>query len=217
MTFVERLADTLQRDIRSLQGQVLAYPDDGSLWTLVPGVNNSAGTLALHLAGNLQHFVGGLLGGSGYVRERELEFSRRDVPVQDIVAELDAASRAVELGLAGRADAQLSDPFPLALDDGQRSHDRCSVDPSLGDARVDLTKVRQMLFNLLSNAGAFAAPRPSPKPPGEGLLEPAGATGCRMAVVPRVRALSCGGGFVFPIRGRNSLSGSGLRHSRVYE
>ena len=52
------------RDLAALQREVTAYPDDESLWRVAPGITNSGGTLALHLAGNLRGFIGSVLGGS---------------------------------------------------------------------------------------------------------------------------------------------------------
>jgi len=36
--------------------------------------------LALHICGNLQHFVGAILGNTGYIRERDLEFTQKEYP-----------------------------------------------------------------------------------------------------------------------------------------
>ena len=58
-----------------------------------------AGTLALHLAGNLQHYVGARWGGTGYVRDRDAEFARRDVPRAELIAEIERARAAVAAGL----------------------------------------------------------------------------------------------------------------------
>src|SRR5262245_9241746 len=41
---------------------------------------NSVGHLILHLTGNLNHFVGAKLGGTGYVRDREREFTETAPP-----------------------------------------------------------------------------------------------------------------------------------------
>lgn len=65
------------RDLDALARQVGSYPDDESLWRLGGGIRNPAGTLAAHLVGNLEHFVGAVLGGTGYVRDRDREFSER--------------------------------------------------------------------------------------------------------------------------------------------
>src|ERR1041384_2947899 len=68
------------RDLEALKREVAAFPDDAALWVTRPGVTNTAGTLALHCAGNIQHFIGARLGGTGYVRQRDAEFARPDLP-----------------------------------------------------------------------------------------------------------------------------------------
>jgi hypothetical protein len=109
------LAGILTRDLRALRREVEAYSDETDVWRVAPGLSNSTGTLVLHLAGNLQHFVGGQLGGTGYVRDRNAEFSLRDLPRHELLARIDAAVGAVERGLASISDAQLAAPFPQAV------------------------------------------------------------------------------------------------------
>ena len=48
------VAAILDRDLRTLRRELEAYPDERQIWEAVPALPNSAGTLALHLAGNLQ-------------------------------------------------------------------------------------------------------------------------------------------------------------------
>jgi uncharacterized damage-inducible protein DinB len=102
----------LRRELAALRRSVEAYPDEASLWAEPAGLPNSAGTLVLHLAGNLQHYVGAVLGKTGYVRDRNAEFSRRDVPRDALLAEIDAATAAVEQGLAACGDEALERPYP---------------------------------------------------------------------------------------------------------
>jgi hypothetical protein len=102
----------LLRELRAFRRSVEAYPDDASLWAHPPGLPNPGGTLVLHVAGNLQHYVGRLLGGTSYVRDRDAEFARRDVPRAELLAGLDAAAAAVDAALAGRPDAPLPERFP---------------------------------------------------------------------------------------------------------
>jgi uncharacterized damage-inducible protein DinB len=83
------------------------------LWRTLPGVANSAGNLAVHVAGGLQHFIGGVLGGSGYVRDRDAEFSARGLSRTDVIAALDAAVLAVR-ALDALPEARLEEPFPAA-------------------------------------------------------------------------------------------------------
>lgn len=92
----------MTRELITLRGDIEAATDDAMLWATPPGVSNSIGTLALHLAGNLQHFVGSVLGQTGYVRRRELEFSRRDVPRAELLAEVDRASAVVKQVFGGQ-------------------------------------------------------------------------------------------------------------------
>jgi hypothetical protein len=106
------LSAMLDRDLRTLRRELEAYPDERQIWQPVPGLANTAGTLALHLAGNLQHFVGGQLGGTGYVRNREAEFARRDVPRAELIAEIERARVAVATGLGAVAAKDLGAEYP---------------------------------------------------------------------------------------------------------
>jgi hypothetical protein len=109
----------LRRELQSLRLEIEAYPYEQLLWTLPPGLPNSAGTLALHLAGNLRHYVGALLGGDGYVRDRDLEFAARDVPRSVLLEQIAAAAAAVEATLPSLSDAQMELPFPEAIREHQ--------------------------------------------------------------------------------------------------
>jgi len=48
---------------------------EDQLWTKPFPFGNSVGPLVLHLTGNLNHYIGALIAGSGYVRHREHEFT----------------------------------------------------------------------------------------------------------------------------------------------
>jgi hypothetical protein len=89
------VALALVRELEGLKREIALFPDDVSAWKTVPGITNSAANLALHVAGNLQYFVGGVLGGSGYIRNRDVEFGRRSGTRAEIADELDAAIRIV--------------------------------------------------------------------------------------------------------------------------
>ena len=105
----------LTRELFALRRAVEAYPDEASLWRRLPGIPNSGGTLALHLAGNLQHFVGAVLGNTGYRRDRDAEFARRDVPREALLAEIDATLAAVDRGLGAVQDETLASLYPEAI------------------------------------------------------------------------------------------------------
>ena len=99
------------RDLESVRREIAAFPDEASIWATPPGITNSAGTLALHLAGNIRHFIGAKLGGSDYRRDRDREFAARNVSKMDLLANLDDAITAVHNALgAGKID--VLEPFP---------------------------------------------------------------------------------------------------------
>jgi hypothetical protein len=104
-----------RRDLRCFMRELELFPDDATVWRTLPGIGNSPGNLALHVAGNLRHFVGAVLGGSGYVRHREAEFAQREGSRADLVALLETTLRETEAGLAAVTEAQLARPFPVAL------------------------------------------------------------------------------------------------------
>lgn len=110
--FGEELARIMVRDLDRLAAEVEAYPTDEALWRIGGGVPNRGGTLALHLAGNLRHFVGAVLGGNGYARDREREFAARNLPRTELLEEIAAARADVRQAVPGLTDGDLDDPWP---------------------------------------------------------------------------------------------------------
>lgn len=115
MTILPWLRRVIRRDLATLAAQLDAYPDDQALWRPVPGITNVGGTLVLHLAGNVRHFVGAQLGGTGYVRDRDGEFNRRDVPRGELRAIVAAARTEADRTLGALGDAALERTYPLAV------------------------------------------------------------------------------------------------------
>lgn len=112
---IDTIRRSLGRDLDTLAAELAAYPDDASVWVLPPGAPNSAGTLTLHLAGNLRHFIGATIGHTGYVRQRDLEFSTRDVPRSELLALIATTRSEVDATLARLDDSVLDAPYPLPL------------------------------------------------------------------------------------------------------
>lgn len=96
---LQLFARVLARDLASLRAEVLAYPDDAALWVLPEGAPNAGGTLVLHLCGNLRHFIGAGLGTSGYVRDRDAEFSTRGTSRAELAALVHITAAEVTLTL----------------------------------------------------------------------------------------------------------------------
>jgi uncharacterized damage-inducible protein DinB len=105
------------RDLRDVRKEIETYPDDASLWRAAPGITNPGGNLALHLAGNMQHYIGVVLGSSSYVRNRSAEFSQRNLTRQQVLDRLDEAISEVDEALGRLTDDDLNRPFPEHVGD----------------------------------------------------------------------------------------------------
>jgi hypothetical protein len=112
---IDDLRRVFRRDLTTLAREVALYPDDASLWKGVPGQPTAGGNLALHLCGNLRHFLGTTLGGTGYVRQRDLEFNRKDVTRAELQAEIETTAGDVDAALAKLEPSRLAEPFPIEI------------------------------------------------------------------------------------------------------
>ena len=81
----------------------------------MPGISNVGGTLVLHIAGNLRHFIGNVLGGVAYTRDREAEFSNRTATKAHLVKLMDETRDAIAATIPKVTDEVLKKPFPLQL------------------------------------------------------------------------------------------------------
>ena len=111
----EILPQIYERDLATLKNEVEKYSNAADLWVVDGDIANSAGNLTLHIVGNLQHFIGGVLGGSGYVRDRDREFSDRDVPREELVASIDETRKAPRETFAKLTDEDMAGDYPIEV------------------------------------------------------------------------------------------------------
>ena len=112
---VTALQQLFLRDMDRLRAEIEAYEDGPTLWATPGTVTNSAGNLCLHLCGNLQHFIGAVLGGSGYVRDREHEFSARNVPRTALLSEIDRTKASIAATLGSLNTDVLDRTYPIQV------------------------------------------------------------------------------------------------------
>ncbi|HLJ97854.1 MAG TPA: DinB family protein [Gemmataceae bacterium] len=99
--------------LRDAVHEVTGPLSERALWSKPVEPGNSIGHLILHLTGNLNHFVGAQLGGSGYVRDREREFTEGQPPAKlALLANLDAAVATFRRVVQGLSAEQLAAPHP---------------------------------------------------------------------------------------------------------
>jgi hypothetical protein len=111
----EWITNVITRELKALRREIETYPSEDGLWEVLPGTANPGGNLALHLAGNIQYFLGNVLGNNGYVRNRDAEFGSRDVPRNELLHEIDNAIAAVQAGMSKISEADLAKPYPEAV------------------------------------------------------------------------------------------------------
>ena len=112
---LHELSRLFQRDIQKTIDEINAFENEEDLWIIQGEIKNSAGTLALHLNGNLNHFIGAVLGKTGYIRERDREFSDRNVPRAKMVHDLSDTIKMVASVLENLDEAELDKEFPVAI------------------------------------------------------------------------------------------------------
>jgi hypothetical protein len=112
MKILAPLLTLLVRDLEAFGREIALFPDDETVWRTLPGVANPAGNLALHVCGNLQHYLGAVLGGTGYVRDRDREFSRRQGSRGEIAAEIERTIATLRQVVPAIAGERLAAPYP---------------------------------------------------------------------------------------------------------
>lgn len=109
----EALKNLFSRDFDRLKAELTAYADESDLWLVKGAISNSAGNLTLHLLGNVRHFIGHVLGKTDYTRNRPAEFELKDVPLADILKEIDEAKTEINTALDGLNAAALENIYPI--------------------------------------------------------------------------------------------------------
>ncbi|GAB3987856.1 hypothetical protein GCM10028807_09350 [Spirosoma daeguense] len=106
-----------QRDLEKLKAEISLYKDEQKIWYVEKNIANSAGNLCLHLVGNLNTYIGGEFGKTGYVRHRDLEFSLKNIPRAELLTKIDETKAAVAKGLANVTEEQLNEEYPMLVFD----------------------------------------------------------------------------------------------------
>ena len=112
---IQTLQALFQRDLAKLKQEIAAYTDENSLWIIEKNIANSAGNLCLHLIGNLNTYIGTELGKTGYIRQRDLEFSLKNIPQAELIKRIEDTIMVVEKGLATLKEEDLEKEYPLLV------------------------------------------------------------------------------------------------------
>ncbi len=109
---VEELCTLFERDLQRLHKEIAAFGQEEHLWQTAGNVPNSAGNLALHLAGNLLTYIGDTLGKHSYVRNREAEFATKNLPKQELLGQIEHTKAVVHTSLQTLRAEDLALEYP---------------------------------------------------------------------------------------------------------
>jgi len=104
-----------RKNLEKLKDEIAAYSNENNIWIIEKGIANSAGNLSLHLVGNLNTYIGAEIGKTGYIRERELEFSLKNIPRKELLEKIDATSQVVDNTIDAIKQDDLDKEYPLLI------------------------------------------------------------------------------------------------------
>jgi hypothetical protein len=109
---IETLQKLILRDLDKLEKEITLYPTEESIWRVSGQITNPAGNLCLHLCGNLQHYIGFRLGNTEYKRNRDLEFTAKNISRQKLLAEIAQTKKTVREAFSLLQPEQLNATYP---------------------------------------------------------------------------------------------------------
>jgi CHAT domain-containing protein len=112
---IQVLQSLFTRDLEKLKTEISLYCNEGKIWSIDKDIANSAGNLCLHLVGNLNTFIGVQLGGSDYIRNRDLEFSAKGIARAELLTMVDGTIDVVNKSLENLDESMLGEDFPIIV------------------------------------------------------------------------------------------------------
>lgn len=112
---MEALVQIFNRDIDKLKLEIESFKNEEILWKLEGQISNTAGNLCLHIIRNLNHFIGAIIGDSGYVRNREPEFNDKNVDRRELLKMITDTKSIVATSLIGYSREKLHATYPIQV------------------------------------------------------------------------------------------------------
>jgi uncharacterized damage-inducible protein DinB len=112
---ITTLKTLYNRDLKRLLNEIELYKNESDIWIIKGHINNSAGNLCLHLVGNLNIYIGKVLGNTGYIRNRELEFSSKNIPKKELIKKVEDTIVVINQSLDNLNAELLETEFPILV------------------------------------------------------------------------------------------------------
>lgn len=120
---VETLKLLFSRDLLQLKTEINSYKDESKIWIIHHNIANSAGNLCLHLIGNLNTYIGAEFGKTNYIRNRELEFSLKNISKKQLIEQIENTILVVEMSLTTITEEQLENEHQFLIFDKKTTID----------------------------------------------------------------------------------------------
>lgn len=109
---IETLKSLFNRDLNQLKLEIKSYHSETQLWVIDKNILNSGGNLCLHLIGNINNYIGSELGKTGYIRNRPLEFSLKNIPKAELINKIEETIIVVNNTLDSLTENDLDAIYP---------------------------------------------------------------------------------------------------------
>jgi len=110
------IASLYERDIRKLIEEINSFKNEENLWKTYGTIKNSSGNLALHIIGGLNYLIGATLSHTGYVRNRDQEFTNKGIDRKLIVEQLEELVPMINKTVNQLTPEQIESPYPRFFD-----------------------------------------------------------------------------------------------------
>lgn len=109
---IETLKILFNRDLNKLKFEIESYEYENQIWAVEKNISNSGGNLCLHLIGNINTYIGAEIGKTGYIRNRPLEFSLKDIPRTELIQKIEDTILVVNNALDSLTETDLTAIYP---------------------------------------------------------------------------------------------------------
>ena len=112
---LQTLKQLFNRDLNKLKKEIELYQNEKLIWHTEKNISNSGGNLCLHLIGNLNTYIGKEIGKTGYIRQRELEFSQKNIPRAELIQQIEKTIQTINFSLDQLSPEQLKEEYPILV------------------------------------------------------------------------------------------------------
>lgn len=110
---MKNIKNLYNTELDLLKKEINLYKNEENLWKLYGDISNTPGNLCLHICGNLNHFYGSIISGTGYIRERDKEFSRKNVSREELIKQIDDTKLVLNNMFDKITNEDMQRPYPL--------------------------------------------------------------------------------------------------------